>query len=264
LRPILIPAENPGPYTGAGGNNTYLLPGREPTLIDAGVGQPGHLAAIERALDGRDLARVIVTHIHSDHIQGLPALRERWPGLRACKLPWPERDAAYAPDWQALRDDEEVAAGDGQLRVVHTPGHSPDHICLWDAASRTLFGGDLLVQGGTVLIPASSGGRLVAYLAALARVAALSPSRVLPAHGPAIDDPAALIAQYIAHRQDRERQILDVLAHGAATVPTIVSRIYESLLPALEGAAAESVLAHLQKLQAERRVRQHEGTWALR
>ncbi len=101
-----------------------------------------------------------------------------------------------------------VAAGDLSLEVLHTPGHAPDHICLWHAGSRTLFGGDLLIEGSTVVVPGTRGGDLIAYLASLSRVAALEPRQVLPAHGPAIDDPIGLIERYSAHRASREREVL--------------------------------------------------------
>ena len=84
--PLLIPADNPGPLTGRG-NNTWLLDGDEPTLIDAGVGRPSHVDAVAAALRGRTLTRVLVTHGHVDHASGLPALRARWPDLEAWKWP---------------------------------------------------------------------------------------------------------------------------------------------------------------------------------
>lgn len=259
---VRIPAGNPGPYTGEG-NNTYLVNGREPTLIDAGVGHADHLSALEGALGGLDLARLIVTHGHSDHIEGTRALRNRWPGLALCKVPWPESDVTYWPDWQSVSDGDHVPAGDGLLRVMHTPGHSPDHICLLDASSQVLFGGDLLISDGTVIIPASKGGDLRQYLASLRRVAGLEPAvvMVLPAHGPAIERPLDLIAQYIAHREERDRQILAALAFGALDPAAIVRRVYTGLNPALAGAAAESVLAHLIKLAADGRVRCEGGGW---
>jgi glyoxylase-like metal-dependent hydrolase (beta-lactamase superfamily II) len=149
------------------------------------------------------------------------------------------------------------------LRVVTTPGHAPDHICLFDPASRTLFGGDLIVKGSTVMIPASAGGSLQDYLDSLQRVRALAPRRVLPAHGPPIDDPDALIAEYVAHRAQREEQVLAALASGARDPAAIVARVYVGLVPALVGAAEESVTAHLLKLESEGRVRRVGRGWLI-
>ncbi len=263
MRIIPLPAYNPGPYTGAG-TNTYLLPGREPLLVDAGVGDPRHLHAVAAALGGRPLARVFVTHHHSDHVKGIAALAARWPGAVLLKRPWPERDAADGVPWRPLADGDELPAGDGCLRVVATPGHAPDHTCLFDPVNRVLFGGDLLVQDGTVVIPASHGGSLAQYLASLERVAALAPARVFPAHGPAIDDPQALVARYLAHRRDRERQILGAIARGARDLEAIVAEVYAGVSPDLAGAARESALAHLIKLQEEGRVVCDEaGRWRM-
>lgn len=256
----LVPGFNPGPYTGAG-NNTYLLSGREPALIDAATGEPRHLAALDEALGGAPLSRVLVTHGHVDHASGAPGLRGRWPGAAFFKAPWPERDSEYRVDWRPLADGEVVRAGDGALRVLHTPGHAPDHVCFLDEADGTLFCGDLLIQGGTVVVPGSYGGRLTQYLASLARVRELRPARVLPAHGPEIVDVVALIDKYVAHRRRRDDEILSALRRGHTTQAAIVRVVYPDLAAELRGAAAESVLAHLQKLEAEGAVLRHDTAW---
>ena len=243
-----------------GGNWTYLVTGPVPVLIDAGVGHAKHLDAIAAHLpDGPDA--VVVTHAHSDHAAGAEALAARFPRARFFKWPWPARDARYPVQWTALADDELLHAGHDVLRVVHTPGHAPDHICLWHEASRTLFGGDLLVQGTTVVIPATVQGNLVDYLSSLRRVQALGAERVLPAHGPEIADPDALIRVYIDHRYERERQVLDALDDGCSTVAAIVARIYVGLRPQLVAMAQESVLAHLEKLLHEGRVERDGDHW---
>ena len=97
---LSIPAGNPSPWTGPEGNNTYLLTGAVPTLIDAGVGDPAHVAAVERALDGAPLAQLLVTHSHPDHARGVPALTARWPAVVVRNV---------APD--ACQDGESIAAG---------------------------------------------------------------------------------------------------------------------------------------------------------
>ena len=260
MKVTLIPGFNPGPYTGAG-NNTYLLSGREPALIDAATGEPRHLAALGEALDGSSLSRVLVTHAHPDHASGAPGIAARWTGAAFFKLPWPEHDGKFGVPWRSLADQEVVSAGDGALRVVHTPGHAPDHVCFFDEAEGTLFCGDLLIQGGTVVVPGSYGGRLTDYLASLERVRELLPARVLPAHGPEIDDLNAVIDEYVAHRRRRDDQILSALRQGHATQAAIVRVVYPDLPPELRGAAGESVLAHLQKLEAEGAVRRRDAAW---
>jgi glyoxylase-like metal-dependent hydrolase (beta-lactamase superfamily II) len=121
---VLLHANNASPWTGPTGNNTYLLDGRVPALIDAGVGDPSHLDAIGSALGGRSLDRVLITHGHPDHVGGLPAIAARWPSARVIRF-------------NELVDGV-IEAGDADLRVLHTPGHSPDHLCFFDVRSREL------------------------------------------------------------------------------------------------------------------------------
>ena len=260
MKPLALHAANPGPFTGEG-NWTYLIDGDRPVLIDAGVGNPSHLDAIDAAVGDREL-HLVVTHAHSDHISGAPAIRERRPATLLSKMPWPERDRDLP--WQPIADGDVIATAAGHLQVIHTPGHAPDHVCLWHAESRTVFVGDMLVQGTTVMIPASHRGSLVEYLQSLDRLLALNPARALPAHGPVIDDPPALIRHYIEHRAQRESQVQAALRAGADTVDDLLSRIYPGLQPALEPMARESLLAHLIKLEHEGRVRRAEGRWLLR
>ena len=236
MAPILIPAGNPSEWTGPTGNNTWLLDGSEPALVDAGTGESSHLEALERALDGRALARVFITHWHPDHVKGLPALRDRWPRLHVVDAP-----------------GDPLPAGDRTLEIVPTPGHSPDHLCFFDRDAGDVYCGDLARRGGTIVIPARKGGDLRAYLASLARIRDLAPRRLLPGHGPIVDDPIALIDEYVAHRARREQQILQAMLDGARTVDEIVRRVYPALPASLSDAAADSVRAHLAKLRDEGR-----------
>jgi glyoxylase-like metal-dependent hydrolase (beta-lactamase superfamily II) len=267
MNPKFLHAANPGPMTGDG-NWTYLIGDRQPVLIDAGVGDASHLDAIAAAApNGPSL--VLVTHAHSDHVTGAPAIQARWPSARFMKYPWPSRTGHResgidsAIDWTWLEDGSIVDTDDGPLTVLHTPGHAPDHVTLWHADSRTLFVGDMLVHGSTVMIPASHGGSLAEYLRSLDRMLRLNPARALPAHGPVIDDPAAVIHKYIEHRAQREGQVLGALAAGGATVDAITAKIYPALTAALVPMARESVLAHLQKLEDERRVIRDSDQWLL-
>jgi glyoxylase-like metal-dependent hydrolase (beta-lactamase superfamily II) len=252
-----LSARNPSGWTGVTGNNTYLLDGAVPTLIDAGVGHPEHVAEIERTLEGRSLAQVLVTHGHPDHASGIPALVARWPGLRLRQLGPASTSAA------ALVDGEELRAGNTTLRTVATPGHAPDHCCFADEASRDVYCGDLIRAGGTIAIAASAGGDMAAYLRSLRLVRALDPNRLFPGHGAVIEEPAAAIDQYLRHRAERESQVLQALAAGESTPAGIAARIYGGLTSSLQAAAVDTVLAHLVKLEGEGRVLKTAQGWGM-
>ncbi len=260
MTPVPIHAFNPGPMTGDG-NWTWLLPGRVPTLVDAGTGEPRHLDAVEAALAGASLAQVLVTHAHVDHASGAVAIAQRFQGVRFLKMPWAERDGRWPVSWQPIGGDDIVDAGDTRLRAVHTPGHAPDHLCFWHEESRTMFSGDLAVKGTTVYIPPNLRGDLADYLASLERVRALKPARLLPAHGPVIDDPEGLLSNYLQHRREREEQILAALHAGPATPEALVPLIYRGLREDLMQVARETVLAHLLKLEREGRARRRDESW---
>jgi glyoxylase-like metal-dependent hydrolase (beta-lactamase superfamily II) len=230
--PLLIRAGNPSEWTGPTGNNTWFLPGREPALVDAGTGTPEHVEAVAAALAGAPLSRVLITHWHPDHVSGLPALRERWRKLIVV-------EAAGPP----------VPAGDGVLEIIPTPGHAPDHLCFYDREAGDVYCGDLARRGGTIVIPARKGGDLRAYLASLQRIKDLAPRRLLPGHGPIVEDPTVLIDEYLAHRARREQQVLQAMLEGARTIDEIVRRVYPALPASLSEAAADSVRAHLAKLR---------------
>jgi len=249
---LLIPAFNASAWTGPTGNNTWLIEGRTPTLIDAGIGAHAHLGAIRGALKDRPLAQVLITHGHRDHASGADAIRSLWPTVEVRS--W---------DNGGLRHGQMLPAGDTRLEVIHTPGHSPDHCCLRDEDSGDIYSGDLVRHGGTVVIPASQGGDLAAYLESLGRIRGRRPPRLLPGHGPIVADPSALIDDYVRHRAERDRGILEALRAGATTIDQIVSRIYGELPSGLRVAAADTVLAHLIKLRHESRVRESGGRWAV-
>lgn len=232
--PLLIPAFNASAWTGPGGNNTWLLRGRVPVLIDAGAGKAEHVEALAAALAAAPLARVLITHGHSDHTGGIPALQARWPSVAVISSA-----------------EASIDAGDTRLRAIATPGHSPDHVCYFDDSSGDLFCGDLVRIGGSIVIPASQGGDVAQYLESLRLVRNLAPRRLLPGHGPIVIDPAALIDQYIHHREEREGQVIDALHAGLTTAAEIARRIYGRLPDPLVNAAADTIQAHLNKLASE-------------
>jgi glyoxylase-like metal-dependent hydrolase (beta-lactamase superfamily II) len=253
--PLTLRAFNASEWTGPTGNNTYLLTGQVPALVDAGVGHDDHLSAVRAALSGNDLALILITHGHSDHVGGIPALRARWPEVRLLG----------AAD---LREGDEIAAGDTHLRALPTPGHSPDHLCFVDESEGDIYSGDLVRRGGTIVIPASKGGNLRQYLASLRRVRDLAPRRLLPGHGPIIDEPTVIIDEYLRHRAEREAQVIAALRPGPRTPAAVAADIYGRLPAVFAAAAIDGVLAHLRKLEedgvAGPRPDRDAGEWELR
>ena len=115
---------------------------------------------LESALGGASLAQVLVTHGHSDHASGAPAIAARMPSARFLKYLWPGRDQRWDVPWVPIAGDDRIEVGETTVTAVHTAGHAPDHLCFWHAESRTLFGGDLAIEDTTVWIPSSHEGDL--------------------------------------------------------------------------------------------------------
>ncbi len=250
-------------YTG-GSVHAYLLHGRVPTLIDAPPGGASFVAALQASLSAAGdgpLAQVIVTHAHHDHIGGSAALHAAFPAVVFRKrAPLPDAP----PEWTAIDGEPMLTAGDAQLWALHTPGHAVDHTCLFDVHSGVLFGGDLAINGSTVSIPADSGGGLRQYLRSLRAVLELQPRLLLPAHGEPITQPASLLRGYLSHRMAREQQVLECLAAGLDTADRLVERLYAALAADLQGAARQTVLAHLLKLEEDGRIERTGESWHLR
>jgi glyoxylase-like metal-dependent hydrolase (beta-lactamase superfamily II) len=148
-------------------------------------------------------------------------------------------------------DDGMMIRGQGvTLHALHTPGHASDHLCYYLEEERALFTGDLILGGSTTVIPPDDGD-LGDYLASLRRVLALDVQRIYPAHGPVLEPARPVIEGYIAHRLERDAQILAAVGAGAETAAEIVARVYREVPAALHGVARLSVLSHLAKLERE-------------
>ena len=262
---------NPGLFTGPG-TNTYLVgTGRSRILLDPGQGVPGYLDVLERTMARvgcTEIQEIVLTHAHVDHIGGVAQVLERFGPLRVSKLPWPELDRTCPVPVTPIGDGDRLHTEGATLRAVHAPGHAPDHLCFVLEEEGALFSGDNVLGVGTTVIP-EEGGDLVDYLASLERLLAERPGRIYPAHGPLVADGSARLREYIAHRAEREQQILAALAQGAAKVATLVARVYTDVPQVLHRAAEHSVAAHLRKLEREGRARRRdpapprEATWSL-
>ena len=247
---------NPGMMTGPG-TNTYLIGRRDPILLDTGAGVPDYVPLLGRYLEERGWsqpARVVLTHRHRDHLGGVPQLREKYRGLRVAKMIY--KDDALPDDVENLADGARIEGDGVTLVAIHTPGHASDHLCYYLEEEKAVFTGDVELGGSTTVIPAEDGD-LLDYLNSLRRLQGLDVRRIYPAHGPVIENAQAKLTEYIEHRLDRERQILEALGDDLRTIPAMVERIYADVPKNLHPVAGQSVASHLKKLAREGRVREH-------
>ena len=166
---------------------------------------------------------------------------------------------------EEIGDGTAFPAGGDRLRAIHTPGHRFDHLCYFLEGQGTLFAGDIVAGVGTVVIKPPEGD-MQDYLDSLNRLLEMDIAEIVPAHGPTITDPQAKLSEYIAHRMQREQQIisaLEVLRRGT-TIPQIVQQVYTDVDPRLHSVAEWSVEAHLLKLEREGLAERLENNeWAL-
>ena len=233
-----ITAPNPGPFT-LDGTQTYLID--DGVVLDPGPAIDSHIEAIRAAMP--KLRTILITHRHGDHAPAAVPLK-RATGAR------------IAAPRNVLDDDvvdQRVSDGDivEGLAVIATPGHTNEHVC-YLTSDGDLFTGDTILGAGTTAIFPPD-GHMGDYIRSLQALRARGPRRIYPAHGPVRDDAIALIDEYLAHRLERERQVLDAIAHGAKTIPEMRERIYTDLDARLHRAAEIQITAHLIKLVEEGR-----------
>jgi glyoxylase-like metal-dependent hydrolase (beta-lactamase superfamily II)/8-oxo-dGTP pyrophosphatase MutT (NUDIX family) len=261
LSPLVsyVLAPNPGMMTLAG-TNTYVVGRGETVIIDPAVPDPIYIEAVVREAANRGAPRlVLLTHMHSDHTGGAEAIVREF----GCPVAaWKGALENYAFVTQAVDDEEKISIGGATLRALHTPGHASHHLCYLLEEERSLFAGDVVAGLGTVVI-APPDGSLADYMQTLARLASLDVTRIFPAHGPTIEDGPGKLAEYISHRKDRERQVIEAMTAGETEIPKMVKRIYTDVDEKLHKVAEMSVLAHLEVLERAGRARRDGDKWTL-
>ena len=264
-RVLRVTAPNAGMMTGPG-TNSYLV--GDPatnrwTVIDPGPDDASHRQALLAAAPG-PLERILVTHTHVDHSPGAAPLARATgaPVLGRRPLHAAGQDATFAPD-EELYGGEVLALGpDTTLRVLHTPGHASNHLCYLLEQERTLFTGDHVMQGSTVVINPPDGD-MAAYLRALESLHALELDWFAPGHGFLVARPHEVVRALVRHRLGRESKVVTALAAiGPAPIEALVLQVYDDVPAALHPVARRSLLAHLLKLEAEGRARCSDGSWS--
>lgn len=250
---VRVLAPNPDVYT-LEGTNTWVVGADPAIVIDPGPVIEAHLEEIERTAG--PVAHVLVTHDHPDHAPGAATFAERaGASLWAARLDGAAR----------IRDGATFAAGGVELAAIATPGHTSDHVAFFEPIAGALFTGDAVLGRGTSVIDPPEGD-LVRYLASLRTMLDLSPRTIYPGHGPVVVDARAKLTEYLDHREQREQQVLAVLADGGATIEQLVGRIYQGYPAEALPLAGRSMLAHLRKLEAEGRAtgrgRGNARTWS--
>ena len=248
-RATCLLAPNPSPMT-LDGTNTWLIaePGSSSVVVvDPGPDDEGHLRRVHAAAVAGDrrVAKILLTHGHPDHSAGRGAVRRADRGAGAGGRP-----GAPAGTRRGLADGDVVTAAGCELRVVASPGHSADSVCLLLPADGALFTGDTVLGRGTTVI--AGDGNLGDYLRSLAQLRDLAGARevglLLPGHGPMLTDPLGTLDYYLSHRQERLDQVRSALAAGAKTPAEIVAMIYTDVDPSVWPAAEWSVRAQLDYL----------------
>lgn len=257
-----VVARNPGPFTFTG-TGTYIVGRGEVAVIDPGPDDPAHLEALLKAIAGERVSHVLVTHTHRDHAPlARPFARAVGAPVLAAAPPVTDNhvsiamdegdDLDFRPD-RILAEGDQVTGPGWTLETLATPGHASNHLCFALREEDALFSGDH-VMGWSTTVVAPPDGDMGDYLASLRRLIARDFATLYPTHGAPVTDPGPFLNAYLAHRLEREAQILARLEAGDRTIAEMIPILYAAVDRRLWPAASLSVLAHLILLVRQGRV----------
>ena len=250
VRRVIAPNASAFTFHGTG---TYIIGNGSVAIVDPGPNLPAHIDAVLDAVRDETVSHILVTHTHLDHSPATVAVKAATGAPSYAFGPHGRggdgekveegADFDFMPDRRVA--DGETIAGDGwSVEGVHTPGHTSNHMCFALKEENALFPGDH-VMGWSTTIVSPPDGDMRAYMTSLEKLQARSEAIYYPTHGAPITDPPPYVAALLAHRHEREDQIVACLVDGIALIPDMVARMYADIDPKLHRAAARSVLAHL-------------------
>ena len=257
---LRIVAPNPGPMT-LEGTNTYVVGADPAYVIDPGPAIEEHVEAVRTAGEERGgIAGVLLTHSHADHSAGVRLL-----GAPLLHGTVSEGDETTPPKGAVLDRPHGVGSGQdssrriGPFTLLPSPGHAADHVCFTRESANgpgpVVFCGDLILgHGSSIVPPRSMGGSLADYMDSPERLAGLDPALLCPGHGPWITDPRTKIAEYVAHREEREAKLVAALDAGERDPGRLLDAAWDDVPEPMRPAAAVAMQAHLEKLEDEGRL----------
>jgi len=265
LSPLVdrVIANNPGPFTYTG-TGVYIIGDKDVAVIDPGPAMPEHRAALDKALEGRRVTHVLMTHHHIDHSPlAIPLARDHGCEVYGYGLqirpPEGGEVRLEAGDDLSFKPDVEIRCGDviegngWTIEAIHTPGHTSNHMCFDLREENTLFSGDH-IMGWSTSVVSPPDGHMGNYLDSLERIKSRRFDRIWPTHGPCIENVDEFVGAYIDHRLARESQIMGALESGLSGIMEIVAKLYVDVDKRLHPAAAHSVLSHLIHMRETGRV----------
>jgi glyoxylase-like metal-dependent hydrolase (beta-lactamase superfamily II) len=250
-------ANNPSPFT-FHGTGTYILGTGKVAVIDPGPDDEAHIDAILACLDGETVSHILVTHTHMDHSPGCRLLQAKtgaptyaYGPHGAGKIEQGVQveeggDMEFDPD-HLLTHGEIIQGGDWSVECVYTPGHTSNHLCFQLREQKALFTGDH-VMGWSTSIISPPDGDMADYMLSLELLLERDDEIYWPTHGPCIDEPKAHVQAYIAHRLEREQQIVACIQGGTFKIREMVPLMYKDTPEFMYPAAARSVLAAMENL----------------
>ena len=263
LTPLVrrVIANNPGGFTFTG-TGTYIIGNKNIAVIDPGPIDNDHYNALIKATEGQKITHILLTHNHNDHSPLAKRLKSEtgakiyFKNLSNSDLAQDDFEEGYDRNIEGdveLNDNDLIKTDEWSIEAIHTPGHTSNHICYALLDENILFSGDhVMGWSTTVIVPPD--GNMDDYLVSLKKLLSRNEDRFFPTHGPIIDNPKKLVNDYISHRLDRERQIIDAIKKGNNKISDIVKLIYKDVDQSLHPAAAMSTLAHLKRMESNQEV----------